>query len=75
MDYDRLASAGGKILDEAGAADMRNRVAGIARLVRYVQGLIDAELQRLGYGVEVRPEDRAILDKINAVSAGDECKV
>lgn len=74
MDYHRIASAGGKMLTEAGAGDMRSRFRTLSRLVEDLQHLIDAELRRLGYGVVVQPEDRTVLDKINAVLAGHERK-
>lgn len=70
----RIASAGGNMLTEAGAGDMRSRFSTLSRLVEYIQHLIDAELQRLGYGVVVQPEDRTVLDKINTVLAGYERK-
>lgn len=74
MDYHRLESARGNMLNEAAAGDMRSRFSPLSRLVEYILHLIDAELQRLGYGVVAQPEDRTVLDKINAVLAGHEYK-
>lgn len=62
MDYHRLESARGNMLTEAGAVSIKSRIDELKQRVERVLGYIDKELQRLGYGVEVAPEDRRIID-------------
>jgi uncharacterized membrane protein YccC len=67
MNHYRLASAFGRPLTQQGVNDTQNRMNQLVRVIEYIQGLIDAELDRLRLGVVRTKEDNEILDGLTKV--------
>jgi hypothetical protein len=67
MNHYRLISAFGRTLTQQGVTDTQNRMNQLVRVIEYIQGLIDAELKKLGLGVVTTSEDREILDGLTRV--------